>query len=396
MRTRRSYRQRPEAAAEDGIVRAPARGHDGIPAARLVTPQDSAPRTRRQARPDDSQPFVPSTDPVVAIPALVDDGNSPAEPMIQFGRDGTAAAVGGRSVEGMPQTPPDAFETAAELFSFTEEVPPPAVPDPQVEQLPANAPPSHGANGQGTRVRGSRGVRRSLKRVTAASSTVGMIGLVALMTVGMTMPAEAVPHEHATAVATALPGDPGADSDEIQAYVTPAQIENPDVSRSETYSVASLVDLAGTVGISNFSDEVFTNDQNCAIQWPYAVGVPITDGFGMRDGRMHEGTDFTPGAGAQIQAIADGVVRIATDSGGAFGVTIVIDHVVNGQQVSSRYAHMEYGSRGVEVGDTVSVGQYIGRTGNTGRSFGAHLHLELLADGTAPTDALRWLRSESC
>ena len=62
----------------------------------------------------------------------------------------------------------------------------------------------------------------------------------------------------------------------------------------------------------------------------------------------------------------------STDSGGAFGATIVIDHVIDGlQTVATRYAHLQYGSRQVQVGDTVSVGEYIGRTGNTGRSFGA-------------------------
>ena len=72
--------------------------------------------------------------------------------------------------------------------------------------------------------------------------------------------------------------------------------------------------------------------------------VPISYGFGMRSGRMHEGVDFTPGAGSPIQAIADGVVRVATNSGGAYGVSVIIDHKIDGQLVSSRYAHMQYGS----------------------------------------------------
>jgi murein DD-endopeptidase MepM/ murein hydrolase activator NlpD len=121
----------------------------------------------------------------------------------------------------------------------------------------------------------------------------------------------------------------------------------------------------------------------------------MTFGFGMRSGRMHEGIDFTPGTGAHIQAIADGVVRVSTDSGGAFGVTVVIDHVIDGQLVSSRYAHMQYDSRQVQVGDTVSVGQYVGRTGNTGRSFGAHTHMEILQNGSTAIDPLPWLRSHA-
>ena len=43
------------------------------------------------------------------------------------------------------------------------------------------------------------------------------------------------------------------------------------------------------------------------------------------------------------------------------------------------------------VGDHVTVGTIIGRTGNTGRSFGAHTHFEMLAYGTTPIDPIPWL-----
>lgn len=233
-------------------------------------------------------------------------------------------------------------------------------------------------------------IRRTTLR--AAGFSVGVMGIVGLLTVGMTTSAEALPHEHQLPIA----GDVvDYDSTDVQSYVAAADSGNPGFSRTETYSVESLVNLASAAGVSNYSNAVFTNDPNCAIQWPYPVGVPITFGFGMRSGRMHEGTDFVPGSGAQIQAIADGVVRASTDSGGAYGVTIIIDHVINGEQVSTRYAHMEYNSRQVQVGDTVRVGEYIGRTGNTGRSFGAHSHFEVLVNGTTAIDPLPWLRSHA-
>lgn len=230
-------------------------------------------------------------------------------------------------------------------------------------------------------------------RTRAAFFSAHVFGLVGLMTIGMTVDAEALPHEHAAATTTTTLASSGVPGGDIQAYVTPAQTQPSLVINRDGYSTATLVDLAGTAGITNYSTAVFTNNPDCAVQWPYAVGVPMTYGFGMRDGRLHEGTDFIPGAGAHIQTIADGVVSVATDNGGAYGVTIVIDHVVDGQPVSSRYAHMEYDSRQVEVGDTVSVGQYIGRTGDTGRSFGAHLHFEVLRNGTSATDPLPWLQT---
>jgi murein DD-endopeptidase MepM/ murein hydrolase activator NlpD len=294
---------------------------------------------------------------------------------------------GARALAAHEQPPHDTFEAAARLFSFMGQAATPSATAPESERSAPKL-------SEGVQVRESRGGGSWFKRIAAASFSASVLGIVGLVTVGMTTPAEALPHEHP--IATAIAGDvvdPA--GTEVQAYVTPSDTENFDLARTENYSVASLVNLAGTVGISNYSDSVFTNDPDCAIQWPYAVGVPTTYGFGMRDGRMHEGTDFVPGDGAQIQAIADGVVQTSTDSGGAYGVTIVIDHVVDGQPISTRYAHMQYDSRQVQVGDTVSVGEYIGRTGNTGRSFGAHLHFEVLQNGTTAIDPLPWLEQHA-
>lgn len=288
------------------------------------------------------------------------------------------------------QAPVDEFEAAARLFSFTGETPiMRVVPD---EAPEAPAPAAHVAS----RGRSRRGA--SFRRVAAASFTLGVMGIVGLLAVGMTTPAEAVAAATRTDTITSAPQQLAGDvvsKGQIQAYVAPSEIQNAQVSRSGNYQTAKLVDLAGAVGISNFSSSVFTNNTRCPIQWPFAVGVTMSYGFGMRDGVMHEGVDFTPGDGSHIQAIADGVVRISTDSGGAFGVTIVIDHVVDGQLVSSRYGHMQYGSRQVQVGDHVTVGQYIGRTGDTGRSFGAHTHVEILAGGTTPIDPLPWFRTHA-
>jgi murein DD-endopeptidase MepM/ murein hydrolase activator NlpD len=140
----------------------------------------------------------------------------------------------------------------------------------------------------------------------------------------------------------------------------------------------------------------FVNDPASPVQWPFAVGVHIGSDFGPRPGcsigcsTNHLGQDFNPGYGAVIQAVADGVVVESTDQGGAFGVKVVIAHIVDGKRVESLYAHMVPGSRLVQVGDPVSAGQNIGRTGNSGRSTGPHLHLEITEDGRK-VDPLEWL-----
>ncbi|MFS0735276.1 M23 family metallopeptidase [Microbacterium sp. 1P10UB] len=284
----------------------------------------------------------------------------------------------------------DAFAAAARALSFTGET---AIIAPVVTEPAPLTAPVHVA---------PRRVRRSTKRLTAASFSVGVMGIVGLLAVGMTTPVSAVAaatgsSDVASTSYQAPAGDvvSAAGAGEIQAYVAPAQYQNTTIDRPGSYDTARLVDLAGVEGISNYSNSVFTNNPACPIQWPFATGVTMSYGFGMRDGTMHEGVDFTPGDGAYIQAISAGTVRISTDSGGAFGVTIVIDHIVDGQLVSSRYGHMQYGSRQVEVGDTVEVGEYIGRTGDTGRSFGAHTHVEILAGGTTPIDPLPWFQQHA-
>jgi murein DD-endopeptidase MepM/ murein hydrolase activator NlpD len=72
------------------------------------------------------------------------------------------------------------------------------------------------------------------------------------------------------------------------------------------------------------------------------------------------------------------VVVIASSSGwnGGYGKTILISHS-NGK--TTRYGHLN--SVDVTVGERVSQGEQIGRSGSTGRSTGPHLHFELRVNG---------------
>lgn len=286
----------------------------------------------------------------------------------------------------------DEFEAAARLFSFTGETPvqqPAAAADDAEEKVEAQ-PAAHTA---------PRRVRRgsAFKRVATASFSVGVFGIVGLMAVGMTTPAEAVAavtgsEEPLSVMAVADSSTPVIDEEEIQAYVAPGDAQVDTLDRNENYATVTTAQLASEAGIRNFSN-LFHNDPTSNIQWPFAVGVPISYGFGMRPGGMHRGVDFTPGSGSPIQAIADGTVRIASEAGGEFGVHVMIDHIIDGQLVSSHYAHMQYGSLAVTQGQHVTVGQLLGRTGNTGRSYGAHTHFEILMNGTTRIDPMPWLRT---
>ena len=106
----------------------------------------------------------------------------------------------------------------------------------------------------------------------------------------------------------------------------------------------------------------------------------ITQGFG--GSNNHRGLDLV-GANYTLDDIvsyANGTVNIATNgygNGKGEGVNWAYGNfvkIINDDGTVCLYAHMEYTS--VKVGQRVSKGQVIGRMGNSGNSFGAHLHWE--------------------
>ena len=103
----------------------------------------------------------------------------------------------------------------------------------------------------------------------------------------------------------------------------------------------------------------------------------VTSEWGGRWGRMHEGMDFGAGTGTPIYA-ADGgkIIRAGWFSG--HGLCVEIDH---GNNVVTRYSHCSRVL--VNVGDLVYQGQEIAKVGNTGHSFGSHLHFEVRINGSS-------------
>jgi len=112
----------------------------------------------------------------------------------------------------------------------------------------------------------------------------------------------------------------------------------------------------------------------------YQVSSP----FGIRWGTMHNGVDLAAPHGAPISAVHAGEVVYAGWNGG-YGNLVVIDH---GNGVETWYAHSSEVL--VYVGQEVSAGEVVARVGNTGHSFGAHLHLEVHIDGV-PQEPVAWL-----
>ncbi|WP_374460659.1 M23 family metallopeptidase [Microbacterium sp.] len=292
----------------------------------------------------------------------------------------------------------DAFERASRAFRTTGSIPTASTSRRSAFVANAASQAAPKIDTAGLAAVGPRRTRR-IRKTLAAGATVGAMGLAGLLAVSMTLPAEAVAAAQggslaSTSLVTAAAADAaGSADDEIQAFVAPSGVQNEPLSRADNFSTVSLVEVAAEQGI-NYSGEIFTNDPDAAIQWPFLVGVGMSYGYGMRSGRLHEGIDFVPGNGAPIQAIADGTVRIATEQGAAYGVTVYIDHVIDGSVITSHYSHMQYGSLQVKAGDKVKVGDIVGKTGNTGRSYGAHLHFELIVNGTT-IDPMPWLKKNA-
>ena len=91
----------------------------------------------------------------------------------------------------------------------------------------------------------------------------------------------------------------------------------------------------------------------------------------------HAGVDFAGKLGSDVIAVASGVVVYSGRKDG-YGNLVEIDH---GNGVTTRYGHHD--ELKVEVGDFVRQGDVIGLMGNSGRSTGPHVHLEVLRNGKA-------------
>ncbi|MFB9326617.1 peptidoglycan DD-metalloendopeptidase family protein [Paenibacillus aurantiacus] len=106
--------------------------------------------------------------------------------------------------------------------------------------------------------------------------------------------------------------------------------------------------------------------------WPVS-GAKLTSSYGTRWGRLHKGIDMI--GSKTIMAADNGVVEFAGVKNG-LGNCVIINHK-NGYQTT--YGHMSKVT--VKKGQVVEQGDKLGIMGNTGHSFGTHLHFEVKKDG---------------
>ncbi|MGE5606243.1 MAG: M23 family metallopeptidase [Bacteroidota bacterium] len=123
--------------------------------------------------------------------------------------------------------------------------------------------------------------------------------------------------------------------------------------------------------------------------WP--VVSYITSSFGKRVhpvlkyNRKHVGIDMGAASGTKVAATAAGVVSFAGWRGG-YGYAVMINHQ-NGFQ--TLYAHNS--KLLVSIGQSISKGQTISLSGNTGITTGPHLHYEVYINGK-PVNPVPYLK----
>jgi murein DD-endopeptidase MepM/ murein hydrolase activator NlpD len=105
----------------------------------------------------------------------------------------------------------------------------------------------------------------------------------------------------------------------------------------------------------------------------YAVSSP----FGQRWGTLHPGVDLAASEGTPYYATHSGVVKLARYNGG-YGYCVMLDA---GNGVTLVYGHSS--RLLVHEGQQVQAGDMLGLVGNTGYSFGDHLHYEVRQNGNS-------------
>ena len=122
---------------------------------------------------------------------------------------------------------------------------------------------------------------------------------------------------------------------------------------------------------------------------------PFTPNFGEDRGtHMHQGQDIGAPCGTTLVSVRKAVVEVRDTQAGGAGNYVVLRNL--GTNTRFVYMHLQEPSPRRE-GDRLGAGQVVGQVGNTGRSFGCHLHFEYWVGqwwtGGKPIDPFPYLRS---
>jgi murein DD-endopeptidase MepM/ murein hydrolase activator NlpD len=150
---------------------------------------------------------------------------------------------------------------------------------------------------------------------------------------------------------------------------------------------AQLDVLEGILMNQNLKDRVYPQGRPVSSGWLSSYFGKRTDPFTGKPAN-HTGIDFAGKMGAEITAVADGVVTWSSDRYG-YGIMVEINH---GSGYSTRYAHNS--ENFVSVGDEVKKGQVVALMGESGRATGPNLHFEVLYNGSR-VNPVKFIRDAS-
>lgn len=159
--------------------------------------------------------------------------------------------------------------------------------------------------------------------------------------------------------------------------------ERVEIARAYKDIVPSPLWLTGFAPAIRKSDyDFWSKNRGVAINWANKLGE-ITHSFGEtrlnpknKRRSSHFGADIRAPEGYPIRSIADGRVAHVGKDYLLEGNITIIDH---GAGIYSLYLHQS--EILVEIGDTVTKGQVIGKVGHTGNAIGPHLHLAVKVNG---------------
>jgi len=168
----------------------------------------------------------------------------------------------------------------------------------------------------------------------------------------------------------------------------PEMLEAMDVLGAQLNNREAQLDVLESVLMNqNLKDRVYPQGRPVGAGWISSYFGKRTDPFTGKAAN-HTGVDFAGKNGAEIVAVADGVVTWSADRYG-YGIMIEINH---GSGYATRYAHNSENL--VNVGDEVKKGQIVALMGETGRATGPNLHFEVLHNGSR-VNPVKFIRESS-
>lgn len=168
---------------------------------------------------------------------------------------------------------------------------------------------------------------------------------------------------------------------ELVSYVDGVKISTEEIERVTLREPVDREILVGTKSLAVSGGGGSVTPSNGRFVWPVIGLHSISRSYGYASSSYasgyHTGIDITGGGayGRTIVAADSGTV-VQAGWNGSYGYCITIQHSGG---LRTLYAHCS--SVGVSVGQYVYQGQPIGRVGNSGYSFGAHLHFEVHVNG---------------